>query len=159
MCRVPNSGLLPGGNSSEARGTSIGGRVIIGISNSSQLSEFQAFRQWSNNAPTALPNLDGGYLWNEANDISYDGRRTVGTGYSNRGYEAVLWDAWNIQGLGDLPGGAFYSKSHAISASGLTVVGSSISYNGLEAFIWEETEGMIEGKKKPALRESGGRRY
>lgn len=104
----------------------------------------QAYRWTSSTGFVPLGDLEGGYLWSRAYAITADGAVVVGSGYSDAGTEAVIWDDTGIHrfqellenqyGL-ELPGWQL-EVLHDISADGNYIVGDGINPDGdAEAFL------------------------
>lgn len=137
--------LLGGGFSSEARGVSSNGLVVVGQGESDS-SGNEAFLWTSDGGMIGLGDLPGGSFNSWANDVSADGSIVVGHGTSAiEEDEAFIWDAVdgmrnlkevliNQYGL-DLTGWKL-EEATAISDDGLTIVGFGINPNGdTEAWI------------------------
>ena len=56
---------------------------------------------------SAIGDLPGGAFSSQAHGISPDGGFIVGSSSSVNGFEAFLWSASGMIGLGDLPGSRF----------------------------------------------------
>lgn len=118
-------GVLAGDDmGSSARAVSADGTIVVG--NSLSMAGSRAFI-WEDGVMTEFPALD-------ANDVSADGRKVVGSHFNTDGWtEAYLWDNDELVRLGDLDGGYDYSIAHAISADGSTVVGVGHTSGGIGA--------------------------
>jgi probable HAF family extracellular repeat protein len=148
---------LSGGLTSEARGISADGLVVVGYSDDDTLpgENGQAFR-WS--AETGMvglgrlvPNTTSG-----ASAASADGSVIVGTngllsGTPTRPHtEAFRWSQeTGMVGLGDLPGAAIYSIAHDVSADGSVIVGVGEALRegispSRRAFYWTAGTGMLD---------------
>jgi probable HAF family extracellular repeat protein len=107
-----------GGGTSEARGVSDDGSVVVGVSKNGNGST-RAFRWTAANGIQSLSTLGGDA--SEATGISSDGSKIVGWSYvDNSKYKAFNWTV--ATGIADLGAGDF-SRATAISSDGSTIVG------------------------------------
>ena len=133
-------GSFPGGvQTSEVRGVSADGRVVVG--RATQGTSERAFRWTQEEGMVGLRYLPGGTAPSDARGVSADGRVIVGAA----AYEAIMvpvrWVDGQIEPLGDL-GGNRLGEANAVSDDGEVVVGYSRSPEGVEAFRWTAATGM-----------------
>lgn len=134
-------GSLPGGvQTSEVRGVSADGRVVVG--RAMQETNDRAFRWTREEGMVGLVNLPGGTLPSIACGASADGRVIVGSATFEAVNVAVRWVDGRIEALGDL-GGHPLGEANAVSADGEVVVGFSRAPEGPEAFRWTAATGMV----------------
>ncbi len=135
------SGTLPQHEESTAYGVSADGRVIVGLSSSTQGK--LAFRWTAEQGMQSLGDLPGGREDSSGRAVNRDGTVVVGNSSSSRGTEAFRWTAeTGLEGLGELAGGRFFSAAAGVSRDGSVIVGQSYSDNGKEAFRWTAADGM-----------------
>jgi probable HAF family extracellular repeat protein len=150
-------GRLSGGRTSDARGVSADGSVVVGYSDDDILpgQNGQAFRWTAETGMVGLgrlvPNTSSG-----ASAASADGSVIVGTngllsGTPARPHtEAFRWtQATGMVGLGDLPGADIYSIAHDVSADGSVIVGVGEALRegispSRRAFYWTADSGMLD---------------
>ncbi|NQZ99377.1 MAG: hypothetical protein HRU01_22955 [Myxococcales bacterium] len=121
-------GTLTGANSSESRGVSTDGSVIVGVSSST------AWRWTEAGGMIDLGLPESG----ASNTVSADGSVIVGRSAS----EAFRWtSSAGVTLLGDLGGGS--SRANAVSADGSVAAGMAVSAFGEEAFRWTAAGGMV----------------
>jgi hypothetical protein len=126
-------GDLAGGTfQSGARGVSVDGSTVVGMSRSTQNGvNDEAFRWTAATGMIGLGDLPGGAALSYTGGVSADGSRVpVSSGSGNANclddLEAGLWSqSGGLVGIGDLPGGCFYSIGIDISADGTIIVGAS----------------------------------
>lgn len=140
-------GYLAGGstNTSQVRGMSADGSVIVGFSSSSTGSGQEAFRWTQAGGMVGLGLLPGSSLTSAAHAVSADGTTIVGQSYNaSSQIVAIRWtQAGGVVGLGDLPGGSVSSTAYGVSGDGSIVVGYSQGSSGNEAYYWTATSGMV----------------
>jgi MYXO-CTERM domain-containing protein len=140
-------GFLAGGatNSSQVRGISSDGTVIVGVSSSSTGSGSEAFRWTEAGGMVGLGLLPGATLTSEAHAVSSNGSVIVGRSFnSSSNQEAFRWtQSGGMVGLGDLAGGTVFSDAYGVSGDGAIVVGNSQGASGNEAYYWTATTGMV----------------
>lgn len=138
-------GFIVGGNSSEARGVSLDGSVIVGHSTSVNAPTWppfnEAFRWTQAGGMIGLGFLPGGAPLSDGTSVSGDGSIVVGYSSSSNGvYEAYRWTQMSgMVSIGDLPGGSFASIARDVSPDGSMIVGFGTSSIGSEAAIWDES--------------------
>lgn len=129
-------GDLPGGYfSSEARGVSEDGMIVVGRSISSGLlqAELEAFK-WEFGTMKGLGYFDDDSKRSYAEAISSDGKTIVGGGDSASGTHAMIWDSAGMHALTDLP----FSLATCVSPNGDIIAGYSQTAKGAEAFYWKK---------------------
>jgi len=133
-----------GGVSSQARGISADGQVVVGDRTGAAVNT-EAFYWTGAGGMVGLGYLTTtNTLYSTASAVSANGSVIVGYGARPDGdNEAFRWtQAGGLQQLGDLPGGAFYSQADGVSPDGLTVVGHSSVGVDIEGFRWTQASGM-----------------
>jgi probable HAF family extracellular repeat protein len=132
---APLGDLPDGGFSSEARGVSADGSVVVGQGVGASGTE--AFR-WTAAGMTGLGDLPGGNFFSYANEVSGDGATVVGQSASAQGFEAFVWNAATgmreldavLAARGAAPSGWFLTEALDVSADGRTIVGFGTNPSG-----------------------------
>jgi probable HAF family extracellular repeat protein len=121
------------------------GSVVVGVTSTSQLTSFEAFRWTAHSGMVGLGHLPGGFPVSVALAVSGDGKVIVGQSDSANGSEAFRWnEVEGMVGIGDLPGGEFQSLAYDVSANGQVIIGTGFSSTIFEeAFRWDSVQGMI----------------
>jgi len=129
--------------SSDARGVSADGFVVVGGSASTNGS--QAFRWTQEDGMLSLGDLASGGFNSGAAGISADGSIVVGESAIPSGTtQAFRWtQADGMLSLGSLSSDVFISRAFSVSADGSVIVGASYGVNGVEAFRWTQSGGMV----------------
>jgi uncharacterized membrane protein len=123
--------------------------VVVGDSTSanSGFGYFEAFRWTEAGGMVGLGDLPGGLFYSVANAVSGGGSVIVGSGHTDSGFQATIWDAThgtrnlrdvlvNDYGMGASLAGWELASATGISADGLTIVGTGSSpSSGSEAFL------------------------
>lgn len=138
-------GYLNGGLTSEAKGVSADGTVVVGFGNSSALQVVEAFRWTAAEGMRGLGSLPGGQF-SVANAVSGDGSVVVGRSNtaSDVHTQAFRWTAeGGMVGLGFLPDGGYTSDAFAASYDGSVIVGTAARPGRAEAFLWTAGGGMV----------------
>lgn len=134
-------GDLPGGSvSSDSRGISGDGKVVIGLSSSTESFGGEGFRWDEANGLNGLGSLPGGTTGNQALAVSADGSTIVGRSGSslNRdGQEVFRWtNETGMVGLGEI------GFASGVSSNGSVVVGHLERTNGAYRWTTSGFEGL-----------------
>jgi probable HAF family extracellular repeat protein len=130
-------GDLPGGEfTSEARGVSLDGSVIVGRSVSG--NGVEAFRWTSSTKMVGLGDLPGHRFYSVGTAVSADGSAVTGYSEGPQGFEPFRWTtATGMVGLD--PNGPFPGKAVGISADGSAIAGTTTAG---KAFRWTSAGGI-----------------
>lgn len=138
---------------SVANAASFVGNVIVGTSRSDSSGPFasEAFR-WAGNTMMGLGDLAGGAFNSDAKAVSSNGSIIVGSGTTDMGSAAFIWDsALGMQDLRDVLVGSYgldltgwtLTGASGISSDGLVIVGNGINPTG-------QNEGWVARIPEPA---------
>ncbi len=148
-------------NSSDARGISGNGAVVVGDAEDRTLngvSNLQAFRWTSATGMVGLGFLPGDTI-SAAFAASGDGSVVVGSSGTLSHNQAFRWTASSgMVGLGFLPGGTI-SNARSVSADGSVVVGNSSAAgtgNFIKPMLWTASQGMVGLGSLPGTNGFGG---
>ena len=148
-------------NSSDARGISGNGSVVVGDAEDRTLngvSNLQAFRWTSATGMVGLGFLPGDTI-SAAFAASGDGSVVVGYSGTLSHNQAFRWTASSgMVGLGFLPGGTI-SNARSVSADGSVVVGNSSAAgtgNFIKPMLWTASQGMVGLGSLPGTNGFGG---
>ena len=134
-------GGLSGANSSQAKGVSDDGEIVVGVSNFSGGgpgpfggSHQEAFRWTQTSGFVALGDLAGGNSNSDAYDISGDGEVIVGTAKN----ASSQWEAFRWTESGGMVGlGLANSYAYATNENGAVIVGKASNH----AMVWTQADG------------------
>ncbi|MFA7688121.1 MAG: hypothetical protein WCY25_09675, partial [Moheibacter sp.] len=131
-------GDLPGGVfSSQARGVSGDGSVVIGYGVTSAPIVWEAFRWDATDGMVGLGDFVENDIYSEATDVSYDGSVIVGRSYTTN--KPMLWINGELQYLEE----ELFGEAWGVSADGSMVVGSGDLNDVQQAFIWTQETGAV----------------
>ncbi|MBE1285068.1 MAG: hypothetical protein GJ676_17280 [Rhodobacteraceae bacterium] len=138
--QICDLGVLSGGSSSFSKAVSEDGRVVVGVSDSSEGE--RAFRWTEEQGMVDLGVLPGGDE-SMAMDVSADGKVVVGHSDSADGRRAFVWT--EESGMVSLGVGDGYESSgaHAISADGRIIAGAVRGAKARIGFRWSADSGMV----------------
>jgi len=86
-----------------------------------------------------LGDLPGGLFSSRATGVSADGTTIIGSGFSELGLEAFVWDdEGGMVTLIDPPGAIFGSEAFGVSDDGSVIVGQGATDAGIIGLIWRD---------------------
>ena len=145
---TPMGDLEGGIFSSQPRGVSNDGKVVVGFSRGTDGNE--AFRWTQSTGMVGLGDFPEGSYDSRARGVSADGSVVVGIGNKTSFInDAFRWTAEDgLVGLGDLPGGSVGSEASGVSADGDVVVGQSVMGTpilgtNIHAFRWTKASNSM----------------
>jgi probable HAF family extracellular repeat protein len=131
------------GMGSWATAVSSDGSVVVGYTNTTDVSTREAFRWTARDGMVTLGDLDGGDISSQAFGVSPDGTIVVGIATTDAGSEAFLWSAGNMISLGNLDEVSGFAVAYDLSANGAVVVGKSTDAAGVQAVMWLADHSII----------------